>query len=547
MAKDIIFGEDARKALQSGIDKLANTVKITLGPKGRNVVLDKKYGAPLITNDGVTIAKEIELDDPFENMGAQLVKEVATKTNDAAGDGTTTATLLAQALVREGMKNIAAGANPMVLKKGMDQAVDTAVETIVANSKKIEGSDEIARVGAVSAADENIGKLIAEAMEKVTADGVITLEESETAETYSEVVEGMQFDRGYIAPYMVTDTDKMEAVLDDAYILITDKKISNIQEILPLLEQIVKAGKKLLIIAEDVEGEALSTLIVNKLRGTFTCVAVKAPGFGDRRKEMLQDIAILTGGQVISSELGLELSETTMEQLGRARQVVVQKENTIIVDGAGNSDDIKARVGQIKSQIENTTSDFDREKLQERLAKLSGGVAVIKVGAATEVEMKEKKLRIEDALAATKAAVEEGIVAGGGTALINAMPAVKKLVDKLSGDEKTGAQIVYKALEEPVRQIAVNAGLEGSVIIDKIIRSRKVGYGFNAYTSEYVDMIPAGIVDPTKVTRSALQNAASVASMVLTTESLVADKKDPQADAAMAAAAAGAGGMGGMY
>lgn len=547
MAKDIIFGEDARKALQSGIDKLANTVKITLGPKGRNVVLDKKYGAPLITNDGVTIAKEIELDDPFENMGAQLVKEVATKTNDAAGDGTTTATLLAQALVREGMKNIAAGANPMVLKKGMDQAVDTAVETIVANSKKIEGSDEIARVGAVSAADENIGKLIAEAMEKVTADGVITLEESKTAETYSEVVEGMQFDRGYIAPYMVTDTDKMEAVLDDAYILITDKKISNIQEILPLLEQIVKAGKKLLIIAEDVEGEALSTLIVNKLRGTFTCVAVKAPGFGDRRKEMLQDIAILTGGQVISSELGLELSETTMEQLGRARQVVVQKENTIIVDGAGNSDDIKARVGQIKSQIENTTSDFDREKLQERLAKLSGGVAVIKVGAATEVEMKEKKLRIEDALAATKAAVEEGIVAGGGTALINAMPAVKKLIDKLSGDEKTGAQIVYKALEEPVRQIAVNAGLEGSVIIDKIIRSRKVGYGFNAYTSEYVDMIPAGIVDPTKVTRSALQNAASVASMVLTTESLVADKKDPQADAAMAAAAAGAGGMGGMY
>ena len=542
MAKDIIFGEDARKALQSGIDKLANTVKITLGPKGRNVVLDKKYGAPLITNDGVTIAKEIELDDPFENMGAQLVKEVATKTNDAAGDGTTTATLLAQALVREGMKNIAAGANPMVLKKGMDQAVDTAVETIVANSKKIEGSDEIARVGAVSAADENIGKLIAEAMEKVTADGVITLEESKTAETYSEVVEGMKFDRGNIAPYMVTDTDKMEAVLDDAYILITDKKISNIQEILPLLEQIVKAGKKLLIIAEDVEGEALSTLIVNKLRGTFTCVAVKAPGFGDRRKEMLQDIAILTGGQVISSELGLELSETTMEQLGRARQVVVQKENTIIVDGAGNSDDIKARVGQIKSQIENTTSDFDREKLQERLAKLSGGVAVIKVGAATEVEMKEKKLRIEDALAATKAAVEEGIVAGGGTALINAMPAVKKLVDKLSGDEKTGAQIVYKALEEPVRQIAVNAGLEGSVIIDKIIRSRKVGYGFNAYTSEYVDMIPAGIVDPTKVTRSALQNASSVAAMVLTTESLVTDIKEPAVPAAPAAPD-----MGGMY
>lgn len=543
MAKDIIFGEDARKALQSGIDKLANTVKITLGPKGRNVVLDKKYGAPLITNDGVTIAKEIELDDPFENMGAQLVKEVATKTNDAAGDGTTTATLLAQALVREGMKNIAAGANPMVLKKGMDQAVDTAVETIVANSKKIEGSDEIARVGAVSAADENIGKLIAEAMEKVTADGVITLEESKTAETYSEVVEGMQFDRGYIAPYMVTDTDKMEAVLDDAYILITDKKISNIQEILPLLEQIVKAGKKLLIIAEDVEGEALSTLIVNKLRGTFTCVAVKAPGFGDRRKEMLQDIAILTGGQVISSELGLELSETTMEQLGRARQVVVQKENTIIVDGAGNSDDIKARVGQIKSQIENTTSDFDREKLQERLAKLSGGVAVIKVGAATEVEMKEKKLRIEDALSATKAAVEEGIVAGGGTALINAIPAVEKLVPSLDGDEKTGAKIVLRALEAPLRQIAANAGLEGSIIVDKIRRSRKVGYGFDAYNETYCDMMANGIVDPTKVTRSALQNAASIASMVLTTESAVANipKDEP------AAAAPAAGGMGGMY
>ncbi|WP_294406393.1 chaperonin GroEL [uncultured Ruminococcus sp.] len=546
MAKQIIYGEEARKALQSGIDQLADTVKITLGPKGRNVVLDKKFGAPLITNDGVTIAKEIELDDAFENMGAQLVKEVATKTNDAAGDGTTTATLLAQALVREGMKNIAAGANPMILKKGMSKAVDTAVDSIIANSKKVESSDEIARVGAVSAADDNIGKLIAEAMEKVTADGVITLEESKTAETYSEVVEGMQFDRGYIAPYMVTDTDKMEAVLDDAYILITDKKISNIQEILPLLEQIVKSGAKLLIIAEDVEGEALSTLIVNKLRGTFTCVAVKAPGFGDRRKEMLQDIAILTGGEVISSELGLELSETQISQLGRARQVVVQKENTIIVDGAGDSDAIKARVGQIKAQIETTTSDFDREKLQERLAKLSGGVAVIKVGAATEVEMKEKKMRIEDALAATKAAVEEGIVAGGGTALINAMPAVKKLVDKLTGDEKTGAQIVYKALEEPVRQIAANAGLEGSVIIDKIIRSRKVGYGYNAYSDEYVEMIPAGIVDPTKVTRSALQNAASVAAMVLTTESLVADKKDPQADAAMAAAA-GAGGMGGMY
>ena len=547
MAKQIAYGEDARKALMKGIDQLADTVKITLGPKGRNVVLDKKFGAPLITNDGVTIAKEIELEDPFENMGAQLVKEVSIKTNDIAGDGTTTATLLAQALIREGMKNVTAGANPMVLKKGIADAVNVAVEAVKKNSKQVSGTDDIARVATVSSQDEFIGKLIAEAMEKVTTDGVITVEESKTAETYSEVVEGMMFDRGYIAPYMVTDTDKMEAVLDDAYILITDKKISNIQEILPLLEQIVKAGKKLLIIAEDVEGEALSTLIVNKLRGTFTCVAVKAPGFGDRRKEMLQDIAILTGGQVISSELGLELSETTMEQLGRARQVVVQKENTIIVDGAGNSDDIKARVGQIKSQIENTTSDFDREKLQERLAKLSGGVAVIKVGAATEVEMKEKKLRIEDALAATKAAVEEGIVAGGGTALINAMPAVKKLVDKLSGDEKTGAQIVYKALEEPVRQIAVNAGLEGSVIIDKIIRSRKVGYGFNAYTSEYVDMIPAGIVDPTKVTRSALQNAASVASMVLTTESLVADKKDPQADAAMAAAAAGAGGMGGMY
>ena len=545
MAKDIIYGEDARKKLQSGIDKLANTVKITLGPKGRNVVLDKKFGAPLITNDGVTIAKEIELEDAFENMGAQLVKEVATKTNDAAGDGTTTATLLAQALVREGMKNIAAGANPMVVRKGMAKAVDAAVETIVANSKKVEGSADIARVATVSSADEKVGDLIAEAMEKVSSDGVITIEESKTAETYSEVVEGMQFDRGYLSPYMVTDTEKMEAVIDDALILITDKKISNIQEILPLLEQIVKTGKKLLIIAEDVEGEALSTLIVNKLRGTFTCVAVKAPGFGDRRKEMLQDIAVLTGGQVISEEVGLELSETTMEQLGKARQVVVQKENTIIVDGAGNKKEIKNRVAQIRAQIEKTTSDFDREKLQERLAKLAGGVAVIKVGAATEIEMKEKKLRIEDALAATKAAVEEGIVAGGGTALINAQPAVKKLCEKLTGDEKTGAMIVLKALEEPVRQIAVNAGLEGSVIIDKIIRSRKVGYGFDAYNEEYVDMIPAGIVDPTKVTRSALQNAASVASMVLTTESLVADIKDPSADAAMAAAAGG--GMGGMY
>ena len=547
MAKQIIYGEQARKALQSGIDQLADTVKITLGPKGRNVVLDKKFGAPLITNDGVTIAKEIELDDPFENMGAQLVKEVATKTNDAAGDGTTTATLLAQALVREGMKNIAAGANPMVLRKGMQKAVDAAVESIIANSKKVEGSEDIARVGTVSSADENVGKLIAEAMEKVSSDGVITIEESKTAETYSEVVEGMQFDRGYLSPYMVTDTDKMEAVLDEPYILITDKKIASIQEILPLLEQIVKGGSKLLIVAEDVEGEALSTLIVNKLRGTFTCVAVKAPGFGDRRKEMLQDIAVLTGGEVISADLGLELSETTIEQLGRARQVVVQKENTIIVDGSGDKQAIADRVAQIRNQIGTTTSDCDKEKLQERLAKLSGGVAVIKVGAATEIEMKEKKMRIEDALAATKAAVEEGIVAGGGTALINAMPSVKKLVDELDGDEKTGAQIVLKALEEPVRQIAVNAGLEGSVIIDNIVRSRKVGYGFNAYTEEYVDMIPEGIVDPTKVTRSALQNAASVASMVLTTESLVADKKDPQAEAALAAAAAGAGGMGGMY
>ena len=545
MAKDIIYGEEARKSLQAGIDKLANTVKITLGPKGRNVVLDKKFGAPLITNDGVTIAKEIELDNAFENMGAQLVKEVATKTNDAAGDGTTTATLLAQALVREGMKNIAAGANPMVVKKGIAKAVDAAVEQIVANSKKIEGSADIARVATVSSADEKVGELIADAMDKVSSDGVITIEEGKTAETYSEVVEGMQFDRGYLSPYMVTDTEKMEAVIDDALVLITDKKISNIQEILPLLEQIVKTGKKLVIIAEDVEGEALSTLIVNKLRGTFTCVAVKAPGFGDRRKEMLQDIAVLTGGQVISEEVGLELADTTMEQLGRARQIVVSKENTTIVDGAGDKQAIKDRVAQIRAQIETTTSDFDREKLQERLAKLSGGVAVIKVGAATEIEMKEKKLRIEDALAATKAAVEEGIVAGGGTALINAMPAVKKLTEKLVGDEKTGAQIVLKALEEPVRQIAVNAGLEGSVIIDKIIRSRKVGYGFDAYKEEYVDMIPAGIVDPTKVTRSALQNAASVAAMVLTTESLVADIKDPSADAAMAAAAGG--GMGGMY
>lgn len=542
MAKDIIFGEEARKALQGGIDKLADTVKITLGPKGRNVVLDKKFGSPLITNDGVTIAKEIELEDAFENMGAQLVKEVSIKTNDAAGDGTTTATLLAQALVREGMKNIAAGANPMVVKKGIAKAVDTTVDTIIANSKKIEGSSDIERVAAISSGDDTVGKLIAEAMEKVTADGVITIEESKTAETYSEVVEGMQFDRGFISPYMATDTDKMEAVIDDALILITDKKIASIQEILPLLEQIVQAGKKLVIIAEDIEGEALATLIVNKLRGTFTCVAVKAPGFGDRRKEMLRDIAILTGGEVITEELGLDLKEARMDQLGHARQIVIQKENTIIVDGAGNKDEIKARIHQIKSQIETTTSDFDREKLQERLAKLSGGVAVIKVGAATEVEMKEKKLRIEDALAATKAAVEEGIVAGGGTALINAMPAVEKLISSLSGDEKTGAQIVLKALEEPVRQIALNAGLEGSVIIDKIRRSRKVGYGFDAYNENYVDMIPAGIVDPAKVTRCALQNAASVSAMVLTTESLVADIKEENPAPAMPA-----GGMGGMY
>ena len=544
MAKDIIYGEEARKSLQAGIDKLADTVKITLGPKGRNVVLDRKFGSPLITNDGVTIAKEIELENAFENMGAQLVKEVATKTNDAAGDGTTTATLLAQALIREGMKNIAAGANPMIVKKGMAKAVDAAVEAIKANSKDIDGSADIERVAAVSSADEAVGKLIAEAMEKVTSDGVITIEESKTAETYSEVVEGMQFDRGYITPYMVTDTDKMEAVIDDAYILITDKKISSIQEVLPLLEQIVQSGKKLVIIAEDVEGEALSTLIVNKLRGTFTCVAVKAPGFGDRRKEMLRDIAILTGGEVITEELGLELKEATMEQLGRAKQVKITKENTIIVDGQGDKKAIKDRIGQIRSQIEVTTSDFDKEKLQERLAKLSGGVAVIKVGAATEVEMKEKKLRIEDALAATKAAVEEGIVAGGGTALINAMPSVAKLTASLSGDEKTGAQIVLRALEEPVRQIAANAGLEGSVIIDKIVRSRKVGYGFDAYNETYVDMIPAGIVDPTKVTRSALQNAASVAAMVLTTESLVADIKE---ETPAAPAGGGMGGMGGMY
>ena len=542
MSKLIKSGEEARKALEVGVNTLADTVKVTLGPKGRNVVLDKKFGAPLITNDGVTIAKEIELEDPFENMGAQLVKEVATKTNDVAGDGTTTATLLAQALIREGMKNVTAGANPMVLRKGIQKATETAVEAIEKNAKKVSGTKDIARVAAVSSASEQIGNLIADAMEKVTSDGVITVEESKTAETYSEVVEGMMFDRGYITPYMVTDTDKMVAVIDDAYILITDKKISNIQEILPLLEQIVQSGKKLVIIAEDIEGEALTTLILNKLRGTFTCVGVKAPGFGDRRKEMLTDIATLTGGQVISSELGLELKDTTVDQLGRARQVKIDKENTIIVDGAGDSEAIKSRVSQIRSQIETTTSDFDREKLQERLAKLAGGVAVIKVGAATEVEMKEQKMRIEDALAATKAAVEEGIVAGGGTALIDAIPAVKAYVDSVDGDEKTGAAIVLKALEEPVRQIAANAGLEGSIIIEHLKAKNTVGYGYNALTDTYGDMIDEGIVDPTKVTRSALQNASSVASTVLTTESLVADIKEPAAPAAPAAPD-----MGGMY
>ena len=545
MAKQIIYGEEARKALQNGIDKLSNTVKITLGPKGRNVVLDRKYGGPLITNDGVTIAKEIELEDAFENMGAQLVKEVATKTNDVAGDGTTTATLLAQALVREGMKNVAAGANPMVVKKGMKEAVDAVVDEVLKNAKPVASSEDIARVATVSAADEYVGELIADAMAKVTADGVITIEESKTSETYSDVVEGMQFDRGYISPYMVTDTDKMEAVIDDALILITDKKISNIQEILPLLEQIVQSGKKLVIVAEDVEGEALSTLLVNKLRGTFTCVAVKAPGFGDRRKEMLQDIAILTGGQVITSDLGLELKDTQLMQLGRAKQVKISKENTIIVDGAGDADAIKGRIGQIKSQIEATTSDFDREKLQERLAKLAGGVAVIRVGAATETEMKEKKLRIEDALAATKAAVEEGTVAGGGVALLGAIKAAEALLDTEDADFKTGVKIVLKAIEEPVRQIAANAGLEGSVIVNEIVNANKVGYGFNFATSEYVDMFEAGILDPAKVTRSALQNASSVAAMVLTTESLVADIPDPAADAAAAAAMAQAGG--GMY
>ncbi len=543
MAKDILFGEEARKSLERGVNKLADTVKVTLGPKGRNVVLDKKFGAPLITNDGVTIAKEIELEDPFENMGAQLVKEVSTKTNDVAGDGTTTATLLAQAMVREGLKNVAAGANPMILRKGMQKAVDKVVEAILAGSKKVDGKDDIARVAAVSSADDRIGALIADAMEKVTNDGVITVEESKTAETTVEVVEGMQFDRGYISPYMVTDTDKMEAVIDDAYILITDKKISNIQEVLPLLEQIVQAGKKLVIIAEDIEGEALATLIVNKLRGTFTVVAVKAPGFGDRRKAMLEDIAILTGGQVISEELGLDLKETQIMQLGRARQVVVQKENTIIVDGAGDNDAIKGRVNQIKVQIEETTSDFDREKLQERLAKMSGGVAVVKVGAATETEMKERKLRIEDALAATRAAVEEGIVPGGGTAYINAIPAIDAVLADAAGDEKTGMMLVKKALEEPVKQIAKNAGLEGAVIVEKIKSSEK-GVGFNALTEEYQDMLKAGIVDPAKVTRSALQNAASVAAMILTTESVVANQ--PEKEAPVPAGGMPGGGMG-MY
>ena len=542
MAKTILNGVDARNALQAGIDKLADTVKITMGPKGRNVVLDKKYGAPLITNDGVTIAKEIELEDGAENMGAQLVKEVATKTNDAAGDGTTTATLLAQALIREGMKNVAAGANPMVLRKGISKAVDKAVESLIKNSKKVNGSIDIARVGAISAGDEVTGKLIADAMEKVTSDGVITVEESKSAETYCEVVEGMQFDRGYISPYMVTDTDKMEAVIDDAFLLITDKKISNIQDLLPLLEQIVKAGMKLVIVAEDIEGEALTTLILNKLRGTFNCVAVKAPGFGDRRKEMLRDIAILTGGQVITSELGLELKDVTLSELGRARQVKVTKDNTIIVDGAGDPAEIAARVAQIRASIETTTSEFDKEKLQERLAKLAGGVAVIKVGAATEIEMKEKKLRIEDALNATKAAVEEGIVCGGGVAFLNTIKDVKTLLSTVDGDEKTGVKIVLKALEEPVRQIANNAGFEGAVVIDKIVSRNRFGYGFDAYSEKFVDMFEVGIIDPTKVSRCALQNAASVASTVLTTEALVVDIKEPEP-----AAPAGGAGMGGMY
>ena len=547
MAKQIVYGEEARKALLSGIDQLANTVKVTLGPKGRNVVLGKKFGSPLITNDGVTIAKDVELEDAFENMGAQLVREVATKTNDIAGDGTTTATLLAQAIVHEGLKNVSAGANPMVMRKGMEKAVETAIDTIKANSETIKGSDDIARVGAVSSGDESVGKLIAEAMDKVGASGVITIEESKTAETGLEVVEGMQFDRGYISPYMVTDTDKMEAVIDDPYILITDKKISSIQEILPLLEQIVKTGKKLVIIAEDVEGDALATLLVNRLRGNFTCVCVKAPGFGDRRKEMLKDIAILTGGTYISSELNMNLPDTQITDLGTARQIKVTKDNTVIVDGAGDANEIKARIAEIKNTISVTTSDYDKEKLQERLAKLSGGVAVIKVGAATEVEMKEKKLRIEDALNAAKAAVEEGIVAGGGTAPLHTTAAVDAVIDALEGDERTGARIVRKALEAPLRQIAANAGLEGSVIIDKIMSGSDANYGFDAQKEVYGDMIKAGIVDPTKVTRSALENAASVASMVLTTESLVADEpEDPAASAAANAAMAG-GGMGGMY
>ena len=542
MSKLIMRGDEARKALQAGVDQLADTVKITLGPKGRNVVLDKKYGAPLITNDGVSIAKEVELPDPFENMGAQLVKEVSTKTNDVAGDGTTTATLLAQAMIHEGLKNLAAGANPIIVKKGMAKAVEAAVAEVKKQAKKVDGSNDIARVGAVSSGDEEIGKLIADAMEKVSADGVITIEESKTAETYSEVVEGMQFDRGYITPYMVTDTEKMEAVIDDAYILITDKKISVISDILPILEQLVQSGKKLVIVAEDVEGEALNTLIVNRLRGTLNVVCVKAPGFGDRRKEMLQDIAILTGGTVISEEVGLELKTATIDMLGRARQVKVTKENTTIVDGAGDATAIKDRVAQIRSQIANTTSDYDKEKLQERLAKMAGGVAVIKVGAATETEMKEKKLRIEDALNATRAAVEEGVVAGGGTIFVNIIPAVEALLDSVDGDEKTGVRIIAKALEAPIRQIAANAGLDGSVILEKVRNSGKLGYGFDAYKEEYCDMVAAGIIDPAKVTRSALENAASVSAMVLTTESLVADKPEPPAPAAPADP-----GMGGMY
>ncbi len=546
MSKNIIYGNDARNALLRGVDQLANAVKITLGPKGRNVVLAKKFGAPLITNDGVTIAKEIELADAAENMGAQLVREVATKTNDAAGDGTTTATILAQAMICEGMKNVTAGANPMILRKGISKATEAAVASLMSHAKKVSGTADIARVGTISAGDEVIGTLIADAMEKVTADGVITVEESKSAETYCEVVEGMPFDRGYLSPYMVTDTDKMEAVLDDAYFLITDKKISSIQDLLPLLEQIVQSGKKLVIIAEDVEGEALTTLVLNKLRGTFTCVAVKAPGFGDRRKEMLRDIAILTGGTVITDELGLDLKEATLAQLGRARQVKISKETTVIVDGAGDSEEIKNRVGQIRAAIETTTSDFDREKLQERLAKLAGGVAVIKVGAATEMEMKEKKLRIEDALNATKAAVEEGIVAGGGTALINVIADVEKVLDEVEGDEKTGVRLVIKALEIPMRQITENAGLDGSVIVDKIKNSGKIGYGFDAYKEEYVDMMEVGIVDPAKVTRSALQNAASVAATVLTTEVVVSDKEDEKEPAAPGGAGMG-GGMGGMY